>query len=98
MKNIWVVINRYFLDLERDMNIVKDKEFKSVNDILDGKLKYNVKCGIFKFIKYKEVIIFEDLMRICEYFYFVDNLVILRYCVWYDIVIYFVICGLEFYE
>lgn len=32
MKNIQAAINRHLADLERDMNIVKDKEFKSAND------------------------------------------------------------------
>lgn len=36
-----------------DMNIVKDKEFKSANETLDGKLKHNVKCGISKPTKHK---------------------------------------------
>lgn len=64
MKNIRAAINRHLSDLERDMNIVKDKEFKSANDTLDGKLKHNVKCGISKPTKHKEVITPEDLMRI----------------------------------
>lgn len=98
MKNIRAAINRHLSDLERDMNIVKDKEFKSANDTLDGKLKHNVKCGISKPTKHKEVITPEDLMRIREYLYSVDNPVILRYRVWYDIAIHFVTRGLEFHE
>lgn len=85
MKNIRAAINRHLLDLERDMNIVKDKEFKSANDNLDGKLKHNVKCGISNPTKHKEVITPGDLMRIREYLYSVDNPVILRYLVCYDI-------------
>lgn len=98
MKNIRAAINRHLSDLERDMNIVKDKEFKSANDTLDGKLKHNVKCGISKSTEHKEVITPEDLMRIREYLYSVDNPVILRYRVWYDIAIHFVTRGLEFHE
>eukprot|EP00105_Crassostrea_gigas_P003620 XP_011416528.1 PREDICTED: uncharacterized protein LOC105320322 [Crassostrea gigas] len=85
MKNIRAAINRHLSDLERDMNIVKDKEFKSANDNLDGKLKHNVKCGISNPTKHKEVITPGDLMRIREYLYSVDNPVILRYLVCYDI-------------
>lgn len=98
MKNIRAAINRHLSDLERDMNIVKDKEFKSANDTLDGKLKHNVKCGIYKPTKHNDVITPEDLMRIREYLYSVDNPVILRYRVWYDIAIHFVTRGLEFHE
>lgn len=57
-----------------------------------------MKCGISKPTKHKEVITPEDLMRIREYIYSVDNPVILRYCVWYDIAIHFVTRSLEFHE
>lgn len=96
MKNIRAAKNGHLSDLERDMNIVKDKEFRSANDTLDGKLKHNVKCGISKPTNHKEVITPEDLMRIPEYS--VDNPIILRYRVWYDIAIHFVTRGLEFHE
>lgn len=59
MKNIRTVINRHLADL-RDINIVKNKKFKSANDILEGKLKHDVKCGIFKPMKNEDVIILEN--------------------------------------
>lgn len=80
-------INRHLADLERDMNIVKDKEFKSANDTVDGKLKHNVKCGSSKPTKHKDVITPEDLMKISEYLYSAKNPIILRYRVWYCVAI-----------
>lgn len=59
MKNIRTVINRHLADL-RDINIVKNKKIKSANDILDGKLKHDVKCGIFKPMENEDVIIIEN--------------------------------------
>ncbi|XP_056001561.1 uncharacterized protein LOC130048610 [Ostrea edulis] len=98
MKNIRAAINRHLADLERDMNIVKDKEFKSANDTLDGKLKHNVKCAISKPTKHKDVITPEDLIKISEYLYSAENPIILRYRVWYDVAMHFVTRGLEFHE
>lgn len=59
MKNIRAAINRHHADLERDMDIVTDKEFtwESANDTTwsDGKLKYTVKCEISKPMKHNDV-------------------------------------------
>lgn len=79
MKNIQAAISRHLVDLERDMSIVKDKEYKRANDTLDDTLKYNVKCGISKPTKHKDVITPEDLIKISEYLYCAENPIILRY-------------------
>ena len=41
-KTIRSAINRHFQDLGRDIDIVRGKEFRASNNILDGKLKKNL--------------------------------------------------------
>ena len=41
-KSIRSAINRQFQDLGRDIDIVRGKEFRASNNILDGKLKKNL--------------------------------------------------------
>ena len=43
MKNIWSAINRHLSDIERTVDVVKDREFRIANDTLDDKLNQNVK-------------------------------------------------------
>jgi hypothetical protein len=46
MKNIRSAINRHLKDLDRDLDIVRDKEFRKSNDIIDGKMKQNLSLGL----------------------------------------------------
>jgi hypothetical protein len=41
MKNVRAAINRHLKDIGRQIDIVKDTEFKSSNAILSSKLKFN---------------------------------------------------------
>jgi hypothetical protein len=95
MKNIRAAINRHIQDLDRDFDIVRDKGFRKVNDI-DGKLKSNLQKGLSRPTKHKEIITLNDLEKITFYLYSVDNPVILRFRVWYNLDIHFVTRGLEF--
>lgn len=42
----WYAINRQFQDLGRDIGIVRVKEFRGSNNILEGKLKKNLQNGL----------------------------------------------------
>jgi hypothetical protein len=95
MKNIRAAINRHIQDLDRDFDIVRDKGFRKVNDI-DGKLKSNLQKRLSRPTKHKEIITLNDLEKITFYLYSVDNPVILRFRVWYNLAIHFVTRGLEF--
>ena len=95
MKNIRAAINRHIQDLDRDFDIVRDKGFRKVNDI-DGKLKSSLQKGLSRPTKHKEIITLKDLEKITFYLYSVDNPVILRFRVWYNLAIHFVSRGLEF--
>ena len=95
MKNIRAALNRHIQDLDRDFDIVRDKGFRKVNDI-DGKLKSSLQKGLSRPTKHKEIITLNDLEKITFYLYSVDNPVILRFRVWYNLAIHFVTRGLEF--
>ena len=43
MKNVRTAINRHLKDIGRQIDIVKDIEFKSSNTMLSSKLKFNLK-------------------------------------------------------
>ena len=88
MKNIRAAINRHIQDLDRDFDIVRDKGFRKANDILDGKLKSSLQKGLSRPTKHKEIITLNDLEKINSYLYSVDNPVIFRFCVWYNLAIH----------
>ena len=97
MKSIRTAINRHLHDIDRDIDIVRDKIFKRANDVLDGKMKQNVREGVSRPTKHKEIISENDLNKIATYLK-CDNPVTLRYKVWYDVAMHFVTRGLEFHE
>lgn len=59
--NIRGVINRYFVDISRNVDIVRDKEFRIVNGVLFGLFKERKRFGLLKLIRYKEIIEIRDL-------------------------------------
>jgi hypothetical protein len=99
LKSIRSSLNRYFNDIGRDFDIVRDRGFKSANAILDGKLKQIMKSGFSPPAKYKIVINIDDLLKISHYLNsFIDTPMVLRYRVWYELSIHFVSRGLEFHQ
>ena len=46
LKGIRAALNRHFNDIGREIDIVRDKAFKTANASLDGKLEYNLKSGL----------------------------------------------------
>ncbi|CAC5365965.1 unnamed protein product [Mytilus coruscus] len=90
-KSITTGIRRFLRDLNRDIDIVRDIEFRMSNDILDWKLKHNIKSGLSRYTKQKEVISQSDL-------YSARNPVFLRFRVWYNLAMHFLTRGLEFHQ
>ena len=83
LKNLRSGINRHLKNLDRDLDIVRDKIFRKANEVLDGKIKQNLRNGVSRPTKHKDVITNNDLSKISAYLS-VDNPVTLRYKVWYD--------------
>ena len=63
LRNIRGAINRHLQDIGREMDIVRDKEFKHSNSILNGFLKERMRSGSSKPTAHKEIIDNEDLKR-----------------------------------
>ena len=63
-KSIRSAINRHLLDLGRiDLDVVRGREFRTSNDILDGKLKKNLQEGVGRPTKHKDIISSNDLKQ-----------------------------------
>lgn len=97
-KSIRSALNRHIQNLGRDFDIVRDRQFKTCNSILDGKLKKNVQEGLARPTKHKEIIPEADLERISAYLYESLNPVSLRFRIWFILSMQFVSRGLEFHE
>lgn len=92
-------INRQLSNIHRNMDIVRDKEFKKSNGVLDGLLKQRVRSGISKPVKHKQIIEQSDLMKISNYLSNAPSSpVILRQCVWYQLAVNFITRGNEFHH
>lgn len=98
MKSLRSAINRKLHDLERDFDIVRDKQFRKSNETLDGKLKSNLKEGLSRPTQHKQIITNADLTQISTYLYEKCNPVILRFRIWFTLSLHFVSRGLEFHE
>jgi hypothetical protein len=68
-KSIRLALSRHFQDLGRDIDIVRGREFRSSNTILDGKLKTNLQEGLARPTKHKDVIPVSDLSKISTNLY-----------------------------
>ena len=99
LTNIRAAINRHFQDIGREIDIVRDKEFKQANRALDGYLKERMKSGNSKPTAHKQIIQPNDLNKISTYLSRASkDPVILRHAVWYNIAIHFVSRGMEFHH
>lgn len=97
LKNIRAGINRYLLDLGREINIVHDKEFHRANKCLDGMLKERMRSGTLRPTCHRQIISLDDQAKILEYFKDAHRApVILRQSVWYNLARHFVSRGVEF--
>ena len=48
LKNMRAAINRHLKGIHRDIDIVRDKPFTKVNDLLNAKLKSMTKSGMYR--------------------------------------------------
>ena len=90
-KNVRAAINRHMKDIGRDVDIVRDKE------LLNAKLKQNLKQGLSRATQHYPIIPKEELQKINVYLGD-ENPVTLRYRVWYLLAIHFVSQGAEFHQ
>jgi len=97
MKNLRAALNRHLRVLGRAIDIVKDRDFQRANDLLNGKLKLNLKEGKSKPTQHKPIIANGDLLKI-QNFVSHDSPKSVLYKTWFDLAIYFVSRGLEFHS
>lgn len=97
--NIKEAINRHLADIQKDVNIVHDKEFRTANGILDGFFKERTWLDLSKPTSHKDIIEIHDLQKIYKYLQgATSSPVVLRHAVWYFLSINFITRGLEFHH
>ena len=96
MKNVRAALNRFFREIGRNLNIVKDRDFQEANYMLDAKLKTNLKAGLSIPTEYTPIIPPEDMKDIFKYVS-TNNPVAMRYRVWYILSVQYVSRGIEFH-
>ncbi|XP_033759587.1 uncharacterized protein LOC117341836 [Pecten maximus] len=97
--NIRGAINRKLTDLGRDIDLVRDKKFKSSNLNMTGLLKQRMHDGSSRATQHKAIINENDLKEMSTYLSSAPSSpVVLRQCTWYNIAIHFVTRGLEFHK
>lgn len=68
LKNLRSALNSHLQDLGRNIDIVRNKEFKSANHALDGMMKVMTKTGASRATQHKSVITSDDLKKNYSYF------------------------------
>ncbi|KAL5007571.1 hypothetical protein ScPMuIL_016377 [Solemya velum] len=97
--NIRAGINRKLADLNRNIDVVRDKEFKYANGMLDGLLKKRASQGLAQYTQHHEPLEDEDQEKISTYLLGAHSSpVVLRQAVWYSLSLQFVSRGLEFHH
>lgn len=97
-KSIRSALNRHLQDLGRDLDIVRGREFRSSNNILDGKLKKNLEEGLARPTQHKQIIPSPELTKMWSYLNGDNDPIALRFRVWFQLSVHFVSRGLEFHE
>lgn len=93
--NVRGALNRHLANIHRTIDIVRDKEFKHANGVLDGLRKQR---NLSKAV-HSPFIETEDLQQIFAYLRQAwSSPIILRQCVWFNLSMYFVTRGMEFHE
>ncbi|XP_069102852.1 uncharacterized protein [Argopecten irradians] len=93
--NVRGALNRHLANIHRTIDIVRDKEFKHANGVLDGLRKQR---NLSKAV-HSPFIETEDLQQIFAYLRQAwSSPIILRQCVWFNLSLYFVTRGMEFHE
>ncbi|XP_062607734.1 uncharacterized protein LOC134269551 isoform X1 [Saccostrea cucullata] len=99
LKGIRAAINRRLSDLGRDIDIVNDKSFKSVNNCLVGLFKQRKAEGLSHSTNKRERISEQDLQKLSAFLETAYSSPFnLRWAVWYIIAVHFVSHGFEFHS
>ena len=98
LKSVRAAINRHLKDIGRTVDIVRDTEFKSANAMLGAKLKFNLRNGLSRPTQHHPIISNQELMQINTYLSKKEDIVALRFRVWYLLAIHFVSRGIEFHH
>ena len=98
LKNIRGAVNRHIQDIGRNIDIVRDKEFKLANKTMDGVLKSRLhQTSVRPHVK--DLISTDDLDRIDSYLRAAPtDPILLRQCVWFQLSIHFVVRGHQFHK
>ena len=67
LKNIQTTLNRHVKDLNRNVDIVRDSDFRTSNIILYSTLNMMVKTGVSRSTKHKVITDLQDLQLINTY-------------------------------
>lgn len=96
--NLRGAINRKLADLRRNMDIVKDTDFKPSNGVLLGLLRERERACSPN-VRVKDVITKSDMEKLNTYFENAQNdSIILRHSVYFHLAIHFISRGQEFHE
>jgi hypothetical protein len=99
LTNLRAAINRKLADLKRNVDIVKDRDFKTSNGVLNGLLKERKRHGTLKSTQHVELMDKSDLEKISTYFKDATvNPIILRQCVYFQLSLHFMSRGQEFHH
>ncbi|XP_033739255.1 uncharacterized protein LOC117326606 [Pecten maximus] len=97
--SIRAALNRHLASCNRNIDIVRDKEFKRANGVLDRLLKERMRSGQSKPTQHKTIIEGADLIKISTYLEgAVVSPIILRECVWHHLSLNFITRGMEFHH
>ena len=98
LKNIRGAVNRHLQDIGRNIDIVRDKEFKLANKTMDGVLKSRLHLTSVR-PHVKDLISTDDLDRIDSYLRAAPtDPILLRQCVWFQLSIHFLVQGHQFHK
>ncbi|CAC5410636.1 unnamed protein product [Mytilus coruscus] len=98
LKSVRSAINRHLKDIGRNIDIVRDKDFKLANSMLSAKLKFDLRNGLSRPTQHHPIISNSELSKINEFLSTKNNVVALRFKVWYALAIHFVSRGIEFHQ
>ncbi|CAC5424288.1 unnamed protein product [Mytilus coruscus] len=98
LKSVRSAINRHLKDIGRNIDILRDKDFKLANSMLSAKLKFNLCNGLSRPTQHHPIISNSELQKINEFLSTKNNVVALRFKVWYALAIHFVSRGIEFHH
>ncbi|CAC5383685.1 unnamed protein product [Mytilus coruscus] len=98
LKSVRSAINRHLKDIGRNIDIVRDKDFKLSNSMLSAKLKFNLRNRLSHPTQHHPIISNSELQKINEFLSTKNNVVALRFKVWYALAIHFVSRGIEFHQ